>query len=170
MTLEQLDATLNLACEFRRQGMSDILNIEAIVWHSWFSVTNLRNVKQQQHAVSTARIQPADPVALARRARYRHAKSQVLTGAYRCPDPVCVATSRTYHFMGLWNHMYVTKSFATNETYHIKFFSRATHFSQMNRGELTDVLNGSDDFREHALRYAHMYERKRYGSGGSVMH
>lgn len=112
--MEQLSTTLDQTQAIRQNNLDDVLNVQALIWHAWLSLSHLKDNMpshgKDSDPVPSTTDQPGNTVAMFRRARQRAKKSKaahdIESRPHRCPDPECAAlASRGMTFEGAWSHM-----------------------------------------------------------------
>ena len=120
----QLAVNQKIVEELQREGIEDIVGLEAVLLHCWRSLQEKQAIlpQDQQDIDSTRKGIPLDSnrkrVAFdvtTHRSRKRHWKRQqeendVTQVMYHCPDPDCsigLAHDRMFPWHGLYRHMYV---------------------------------------------------------------
>ncbi|KAI0709160.1 hypothetical protein C8Q76DRAFT_626499 [Earliella scabrosa] len=120
---EGLDASMEVAADFRRIKQEDLLQINAMLWHSWRSLvcladrasTNTPNQaltgKKKKRWNSRHNVRGQDDLAARKRARrdQEHPSTTFLTRQYHCPHPSCMGAERRYQdAVAVINHLCVS--------------------------------------------------------------
>ena len=107
ISVDALPETMKLRQVYRREGVADVLNIRAMIWHAWCSLTELELGIEAEAAASPSTSQVTNTRSAAKRAKRREKKSSEDRSNFvnLCPDPHCQGNSRTFDVNGLRNHL-----------------------------------------------------------------
>lgn len=120
----ELPTIQRLTREFRVDAIEDVLGIDMLVWHTWFSVEGQRSILSKTINTSlndlrttsnpAAKRSPDSIAAHQQKKKHRKNKEQPLQqqptlAVHHCPDPECAADTKNISFTweGLYDHMKV---------------------------------------------------------------
>ncbi|KAF7797731.1 hypothetical protein EIP86_008931, partial [Pleurotus ostreatoroseus] len=121
VSLSLLHKNWQLAEDFHNEGIEDVLGLEAVLLHAWFSVKLQRELSPSVHGsetrsadpqlVNCASTDPFDTVRTRKKAnrfKRKHLKNTPDHELYHCPDPGCAskaARERLYTWANLHKHI-----------------------------------------------------------------
>ncbi|KAI0363036.1 hypothetical protein BV20DRAFT_1040111 [Pilatotrama ljubarskyi] len=109
--MEGIPASMTITQELRQERQDDILNVEAMLWHAWQSITPQAGASGQQvGAKSLTRRDVRRRNHVAHRRSQESAGHKHLSGAdyardYQCQVGLCATEPRRFLLDGLFNHL-----------------------------------------------------------------